>query len=255
MSVLKTQKEIEILREAGKRLAIVLDEVIKEVRVGVTEKHLNKIAEDLIIKGGDKPAFLNYTPEGASYPYPATLCTSVNSKIVHGIPEEYKLKKGDIIGLDIGLVHNGLIVDMAKTVPVGKIKEEDRELLKVTKEALARGIEAAKVGKHVGDISYAIGSYVKNNSNFSTVYELGGHGVGYKVHEPPFIANFGDRGTGEKLVDGMVLALEPIVNNGSGRIKVLNDEYTIETKDGKRSAQFEHTILITKRGTEIITKI
>lgn len=254
MAIFNDTKERETLREAGRRLATVLEEIIAMIEPGVTEELLNERAEELIIKGGDKPAFLHYQPEGASRPYPATLCVSVNSNVVHCIPGQRPIEKGDLVSLDIGLVHDGIIVDMAKTVAVGEVSKEKKRLLEVTKEALVRGIAAAKVGNHVGDISHAIESYVEG-TGFSIVEELGGHGVGRKVHEEPFIANWGEPGTMEELVEGMTVALEPIVNEGSGEIVSLPDGYTIQTQDGKMSAHFEHTILITKEGTEIITKI
>lgn len=240
------------LREAGRRLATVLDKVIAEVRPSVIEHELDVYAEKLIREGGDVPAFLHYQPDGATHPYPATLCVSVNHNVVHGIPVDQPLKEGDIVSLDIGLVHEGLIVDMAKTVPVGKISHEDQKLLDATKEALTRAIAAAQVGNHVGDIGHAVESYAESQG-YRIVEELGGHGVGRHVHEEPFIANYGQPGTGAELVENMVIALEPILNRGSGEIDLLSDGYTIATKDKKNSAHFEHTILLTKEGPEIMT--
>ena len=232
-----------------------MDTVIAGIKVGVTEEELNKKAQALIIKGGDVPTFLNYVPEGADTPYPATLCVSVNNRVVHGIPSsENKIKEGDLIGLDIGLTHKGIVVDMARTIPVGKISDEEKRLLEVTKGALTVGIAAARPGNHIGDIGHAIESHVKG-TGFSIVEELGGHGLGRVLHEDPFIANVGSPGTGPEIVEGMVLALEPIVNWGSPEIVSHRDGHTIETQDGSKSAHFENTILITKNGAEIITKV
>jgi len=185
--------------------------------------------------------------------YPATLCTSVNSDVVHCIPNEKPLENGDIIGIDIGLKHKGFIADMARTVPVGAIDKDAQKLINVTREALVRGIARAQVGGHVGDIGHAVSSFVRENG-FSIVEGLGGHGVGKKLHEDPFIPNFGTKGTGAELTLGMVLAIEPIVNEGAKEIILDVDGYTYKTKDGKRSAHFEHTILITEDGPEILTK-
>ena len=253
MAVFTQKGDIETIREAGRRLALVLEKVIEKVVPGVTEILLDEYAYKLITEGGDVPAFLNYTPAGASFPYPATLCISVNERVVHGIPRDHILKEGDIITVDIGLTHKGMIVDMAKTVPVGTVDSEARKLLKATEEALYAGIKAARADSHIGDIGYAVESTVKKYG-FNVVRELGGHGVGKKLHEPPFIPNFGQKGKGQKLTLGMLLAIEPIVNEGSGDVVPLSDGYTLQTKDGKRSAQFEHTILITEDGAEIITK-
>jgi len=248
-----TETEKNKVRESGRRLAAVLDKVIEKVVPGVSPRELDEYTESLIRRHGDKPAFLGYQPTVATRPYPASLCVSINNEVVHGIPDDRKLKEGDIVGLDLGIVHDGFITDMARTVPVGKVDETAKKLLETTQEALKAGIEAAHDGGHVGDIGHAIGTLVKE-SGFSVVEELGGHAVGRKVHEDPFIPNFGARGTGAELKEGMVLALEPIVNEGSGEVELDKDGYTFKTKDGKRSAHFEDTILITKNGAEIITK-
>lgn len=253
MSIITDKNDIKILKEAGRRLAFILNEVIKAVRAEVREKELDVLAEKLIRENGDEPAFLNYKPSFTSEPYPATLCISVNDEVVHGVPQNRKLRDGDIVGLDLGLKHEGIIVDMAKTVAVGEIDKETAKLLRVTEEALHKGIAVARAGNRVGDIGNAIGSFVEENG-FSIVRELGGHGVGRKVHEDPFIPNFGKKGTGEKLISGMVLALEPIVNAGKPDVSIAHDGFTYKTKDGSLSAHFEHTILITKDGAEIITK-
>ena len=253
--MVKTKKEIEIMREGGRRLAEILQKVSNEAKAEINASVLNTLAEKLIRAGGDKPAFLNYKPEGASRPYPATLCVSINDEIVHGIPnEETKiLHEGDIVGLDLGLKHKGLFLDMAVTVPIGKISKEDQKLINTTKEALDIGIKAARDGNRVGDIGYEIEQFVKK-LGYSMPYELGGHGVGYTVAEKPYIPNSGKKNTGEKLKKGMVLALEPMLNKGDDGIILMDDGYTYKTANGSRSAHFEHTILITDSGAEVLTK-
>lgn len=241
--------------EAGRRLGVVLHACKEAIRPGVTTEELNRVAEDLIKEGGDVPAFLDYTPEGAPRAYPASLCTSVNDEVVHGIPNEAPrtLKEGDIVALDLGLTHNGYVVDSALTVPVGKVDQKAYELLDATREALERAIEAAVPGNRVGDISYATGQAFKG-TGFSVVKMLGGHGVGGAVHEEPFIANDGHPGTGPELVEGMVLALEPIANEGKAAVIIANDGYTYRTKDGSRSAHFEHTLIVKKGGALVVTR-
>lgn len=254
--IIKTKEEIETMREGGKRLAFILNKIASLVKPDISAEELNKEAEKLIREGGDKPSFLNYTPEGAERPYPATLCVSVNDEIVHGIPNEKEkiLKEGDIVGLDLGLKHRGLFLDMAITVGVGEINKEDQKLINATKEALDIGIKNAREGNTVGDISFAIGKFIKK-AGYSTPYELGGHGVGHKVAEEPYIPNIGDKGRGMKLKAGMVLALEPMLNADDSRIVLAEDGYTYKTANSKKSAHFEHTILITKNKAEILTKI
>lgn len=253
MAIIKTEKEKNIARESGRRLAAVLHKVIQTVAQGVTPRELDKYAERLIKEGGDEPAFLGYTPRCAKTPYPASLCVSVNDEVVHGIPGDRTLKEGDLVSLDLGLIHKGFITDMARTVPVGIIDGDAKKLIEVTRKALAAGIKAARVGGHVGDIGNAVEKTVKKGG-FKIVKELGGHGVGRRVHEEPYIPNYGKKGTGVELEDGMVLALEPIVNEGDSRVFLDKDGYTFKTQDGKRSAHFEDTILITKNGAEILTK-
>lgn len=242
------------LIEAGKRLAAVLEQLKAAVAPGVTAEELDDLAEARIREGGDTPAFLGYTPEGAPRPYPATLCVSINDEVVHGIPNESKkvLKEGDIVGLDLGLIHEGIIVDAAITATVGQPDTLSKKLLYATEEALAAGIAEALPGNHVGDISHAIGTVIER-AGFSVVKSLGGHGVGDLVHEEPFIPNYGRAGTGPLLVEGMVLALEPISSAGKATVILAPDGYTYKTKDGSRSAHFEHTILIEKGEARIIT--
>lgn len=248
---LKNEHDIKILRESCKRIARVLEATRKEVRPGVTTGYLNDFAYKMITEMGDTPAFLNYQPFGASYPFPGTICISVNDEVVHGIGGERVLKEGDIVGLDGGVKHKGMISDTAITVPVGKISKEDEELLKVTKDALMAGIKAAKCGKYVNDISKAIEKAIPKK--YGIVKILSGHGVGYKVHEEPYVPNYDDGIKGPKLVKGLVLALEPMVNLGTDDVYLADDGYTFITSDHKKSAHFEHTILITEGEAEILT--
>lgn len=251
---LKSKKEIEILKEGGKRHAEILKLVAQTVRPGISTKSLDILAQKLIKVGGDKPAFLGYTPDGVSYPYPAALCVSINDEVVHGIPDkDVFLEEGDIVSLDLGLLHKGLITDGAITVPVGKISKEAKELIKVTKKALELAVKAAKPGNTTGDIGHAVESFVKP-LGYGIVRILSGHGVGYSVHEDPYIPNYGTPGRGEKLVPGMVIAIEPMLNLGTGVVCSTDDEYTYVTKDGKLSAHFEHTVAITEKGPVILTK-
>ena len=252
---LKTKEDIEILREGGKRHAFILREVAKATRPGVSTKELDDLAARLIEEGGDKAAFLGYKPYGAKREYPASLCVSVNDAVVHGIPNEepYILKEGDIVSLDLGIVHKGLITDMAITVPVGKIDTEAKNLLKATKTALDKGVSMAKPGNTTGHIGEAIETYIAP-LGYGIVEELAGHGVGYKVHEDPYVPNYGIAGEGENLVPGLVIAIEPIINEGTERIFLDKDGYTYRTKDGKRSAHFEVTVVITEKGCEVLTK-
>ena len=253
--IIKTDTERTNLIEGGKRLGAILRALKEKVAPGVTAEELDDLAEAMIRDGGDEPCFLGYTPEGGNRPYPATLCVSINEEIVHGIPNESVkiLKEGDIVGLDLGLTHEGVVVDAAITVPVGNISDESKRLMRATENALAAGIAVAKPGNHLGDIGAAIQKEIEN-AGFRVVKELGGHGVGDLVHEDPFIPNFGKPGTGELLEEGMVLALEPIASAGKAAVVVAPDGYTFRTKDGSRSAHFEHTILIEKTGARIVTR-
>jgi len=260
MIIIKTPEEIEKLREGGRRLATVLYKVKEKVAPGVSTKELDDYAFQLIKDLGDEPAFLNYRPQGVRTPFPASLCVSVNNEVVHGIPSRDKiLKEGDIVSIDLGLKHRGYFTDMALTVPVGVVSGESQQLLKVTEQALQIGINTAYAGNTVGDIGYAIEQFVRSQRDkkkqFGIVEVLAGHGVGRTIHEDPFIPNFGKKGKGEKLVPGMVIALEPMLNLGTKNVVLDKDEYTFRTADGKRSAHFEHTILITEGEPEILTKL
>lgn len=256
--IIKTKEEIDIIREGCKNLAIVLYKVADKVAPGVSTKDLDIYAEQFIREMGDIPAFLNYRPEGASTPFPASLCVSVNDEVVHGIPNRNKiLKEGDVISLDLGTKHQGLFTDMAITVPVGKVSPENLKLMQTTEQALRVGIEVARAGNTVGDIGYAIESYVRaqKDRKYGIVEVLAGHGVGKAIHEDPFIPNFGKQGKGEKLVPGMIIAIEPMLNLGTKHVTIDDDDWTFRTADRKNSAHFEHTILITDGEPEVLTKV
>lgn len=250
---LKSGEDLKNLRVSCARVAEVVRRVAAAVKPGVSTGELNELAYKLIIANeGDVPAFLNYQPYGADYPFPGSICISVNEEVVHGIANHEKiLKEGDIVGLDCGIKHKGMISDHAVTVAVGKIAPEIEELLEVTKNALKAGIKAAKIGNYVNDISVAIQAAIPKR--YGIVKILSGHGVGYKVHEEPYVPNFDDKVKGPKLVEGMVLAIEPMVNMGTDDVEVLRDGYTFVTADGKYSAHFEHTVLIGKDSGEILT--
>lgn len=254
MIKLKTKEEIAILKEGGRRLASILEAVKKKVVPGVKTSELEDLARKLINEESDGAAFLDYTPQGAPKPYPAALCVSVNEEIVHGIPKDRELKEGDVVGLDLGLIHDGLYTDMAMTVPVGKISREAEKMIKVAEDALEAGIWAAVSGKRVGDISVAIEQTIKG-AGLRVVKELAGHGVGYAPHEDPFVPNYGKAGTGPELVPGLVIAIEPMVTSGSGEIEITDDGFTFVTRDGKLATHAEKTIVITETGAEIITKL
>ncbi len=251
--ILKDNNDLEQLRHAGKILSDVLKVCAKAVHAGVTTAALDLLAEDMIRAEGAIPSFLNYKPSGAAYPYPAALCISVNDEVVHGIPsEEHVLQDGDMVSLDLGLSYNGYFVDSAVTVFVGAGDAKGQKLMDATREALSAGIAATKVGGYVGDIGAAIEKVAKRKG-LSVVEELGGHAVGKHVHEKPFIANFGRPGEGERIPDGMVLALEPIFTEGKKTVSVAEDQWTYITRDGSRAAHFEQTLVVTKSGVEILT--
>ena len=247
--VCKSTSEIEKMRRSGRIVRQVLDAVKELVGPGVTTMDLERVAERTIKDAGAKPAFKGY------YDYPCVLCTSVNNEIVHGIPSEKRvLKAGDIVSIDTGVVLDGYYGDAAITVPVGgEVTPELEKLLEVTRESLYRGIEAARIGNTVGDVGAAVQKLVEANG-FSVVREFVGHGIGTKLHEEPQIPNYGTPGSGPKLRDGMVLAIEPMVNVGRSEARVLADNWTAVTKDGTHSAHFEHTVAVTKDGPVILTE-
>ncbi len=254
MIYIKTLEQIEILREGGKRHAVILEMLTAKVVPGVTTGELDALALSLVREGGDEPAFLGYKPAGASYAYPATLCVSVNDEVVHGIPDAKRvLQDGDVVSLDLGLKHKGLFTDAAVTVTVGTVDVKKRELLKVAEAALYKGIDEIKPGARTGDIGHAIEHYIKSYK-YGIVRDLAGHGVGIAIHEDPFIPNYGQKGKGTLLKPGMVIAIEPMVNLGTAEVTLDDDDYTFRTADGKASAHFEHTVLVTEDGYEILTQ-
>lgn len=253
--IVRNHDDVRALREGGKRLSAMLHYLATLAKEGVSTQFLEDEARAYIERNGDTPAFLNYTPEGADRPYPAALCVSVNDAIVHGIPNEdpHILTPGDVVTLDSGLIHAGLITDSAITVCVGNPGEEVRAMLKAAYEALDAGIAAARVGNTIGDIGHAI-ERVANKHGLNYPYELGGHSVGLHVHEEPFVPNYGKPGSGPVLEEGMVLAIEPMFMLGKPAIKLDSDGYTYRTKDGSKAVHVEHTVLITAAGPEILTR-
>ena len=252
----KTPEEIEILRECGRINDKILKEVIKKVKPGVSTGELNTYAEKLIDEaGGTVAAFLGYTPKGIKNPYPASLCVSINEEVVHGIPSDKRfLNDGDIVTLDLGISLNGLITDHAITVPCGDVDMIGLKLIRATEVALNAGIAALRLGGHIGDFGAEV-MRVADKNGFSIVEDLSGHGVGYSVHEEPFVPNASAAGEGPEIREGLVIAVEPMLSEKKGGVKCLSDEYTYITKDKSRSAHFEHTIAFTKKGVEILTKI
>ena len=247
--VCKSASEIEKMRHSGHIVRQVLDHVKTLVTPGVTTMELERAAEKKIKELGAKPAFKGY------HDYPCVLCTSVNEEIVHGIPSEKRvLKEGDIVSIDCGVVLDGYFGDAAITVPVGgKLKPELQKLLEVTEASLYRGIEQAKIGNSIGDVGAAVQEHVEA-AGFSVVREFVGHGIGTRLHEEPQVPNFGSRGHGAKLREGMVLAIEPMVNAGKPEVKVLDDGWTAVASDGSMSAHFEHTVAVTANGARILTE-
>lgn len=251
MIILKSLEEIELIRESSRIVADVLKIIGANVRPGVTTLELDKVAEDYIRSMDAEPAFKGYGWDKRNL-FPTTLCTSIDSEVVHGIPSNRSLKNGDIISIDVGVKKNGYYGDGAWTFAVGEISQEKMKLLKVTEEALWKGIECAKPNNRVHDISYAIQKHVEDNG-FSVVRDLVGHGIGKKLHEEPSVPNFGTKGTGPLLRNGMTLAIEPMVNAGTWQVKVVSDGWTVITADGKPSAHFEHTIAIMNNKADILT--
>lgn len=248
MIICKTPRELEIMREAGRIVALTHEELKKHIAPGITTKELDRIAEQVIRKHDAIPSFKGYNG------FTGSICASVNEELVHGIPGGRMLKEGDIISIDIGAKYNGYHGDSAWTYPVGKIDGETARLLDVTEQSLYKGLEEAKPGERLTNISHAIQVYVEENG-FSIVREYVGHGVGQDLHEEPQVPHYGPPNKGPRLRPGMVLAVEPMVNAGSRYVKTLADDWTVVTVDGKNCAHFEHTIAITEEGFEILTKL
>lgn len=248
MVILKSPQEIERLRVSNQIVAEVLEDLKELIQPGVTTRDLDRYAEELTLKKGAKPAFKGYMG------YPSSLCVSVNSEVVHGIPSDRVLNEGDIVSLDFGSYYDGYYGDSAMTLPVGGISGNAKRLIKITNEALYKGIAEARTSNRLGDISAAVQEHVES-AGFSVVRDFVGHGIGQKLHEEPQIPNFGVRGRGIALKAGMVFAIEPMVNEGRYQVKVLKDGWTVVTSDGKLSAHFEHTIAITEDGPDILSKL
>ena len=256
--IIKTAEEIEKLREGGRRLDYVLLEVAKHVRPGISTLDLDVVAQAEIAKlgDGDTAAFLGYKPLGHRTAFPAAICISVNAEVVHGIPKATTiLKEGYIVSLDLGLKHERLYTDHAITVPVGAVSKEKEKLMRVTEAAMYEGIAAIVPGARVGDIGYAVESYANKQGTYGTIRDLSGHGVGRAIHEDPYIPNYGRKGTGDKLLPGMVIAIEPMLTLGTEELIEGRDGYTLKTADNSVAAHFEHTVLVTETGYEILTQI
>jgi methionyl aminopeptidase len=244
--VCKSPAEIEKMRAASQLVARILDELAAMVAPGISTADLDLAAEQKVRAAGAEPAFKGYRG------YPATLCASANEQVIHGIPNRTPLRTGDIISLDMGVKLNGYYGDSAVTVPVGAVSEDVTRLLRVTQEALEKGIAQVRVGGRISDIGHAIQGHVEANG-FSVVREFVGHGIGASLHEEPQIANYGEPGRGPRLAEGMTLAIEPMVNMGKPAVKVLADGWTAVTRDGSLSAHFEHTVAVGKNGPDILT--
>ncbi|MEK7635168.1 MAG: type I methionyl aminopeptidase [Patescibacteria group bacterium] len=254
----KTEEEIAIMREGGKIHAKILKEVAKKVKPGVKTSELNSYAEQLIDEAGCTASFLGYAPKGAREAFPAALCVSINEEIVHGIPngdEDRILFEGDIVSLDLGVTYQGLITDAAVTVPVGKVSDDAATLIRATHEALEAAIKAMRPRGHIGDIGDAV-MRIAMKYGFGIIEGLSGHGVGYSVHEEPFVPNKAKRGEGPELKAGLVIAIEPMLSAGSRDIKLLKNGYTFITRDKSLSAHFEHTVVVGYDGKiEVLTKL
>ena len=244
--VLKNAEQIELIRHSSILVGRAHAEVAKLIAPGVSTKALDIVAEEFIRDNGGIPAFLNFGG------FPASLCISLNDQVVHGFPSKYQLKDGDVLSVDCGVLMNGYFGDSAFTYGIGEISEENKQLLKITKESLYLGIEKAVVGNRIGDIGYAIQFHAEENG-FGVVRELVGHGVGTKLHEKPEVPNYGKRGSGIKLEEGMVIAIEPMINAGKAGVKFWDDGWTVSTVDKKYSAHFEHTIAIRKGKADILS--
>jgi methionyl aminopeptidase len=248
---IKTKKEIDFIRESCRIVAETLRLVSNSVRPGIATIDLDRIAEEYILSNDAKAAFKGYS-QAASYDYPASLCVSIDNEVVHGIPGERVLKEGEIVSIDVGVLKNGYYGDAALSVGVGEISQTKNKLLDVTEKSLYEGIREVKVNNRVHDISFAVQKYVEANG-FSVVKDLCGHGVGKFLHEEPAVPNYGVRGTGPKLKKGMTIAIEPMVNVGTYKVKTAKDGWTIVTQDGLPSAHFEHTVLVSNGSPEILT--
>ncbi len=250
--VLKSRDEIRIMREAGRHAAEVLQILADAVRPGLNVLELDRIVRKEFKKRGVESPFLNYQPRSDVPPYPSTVCVSINAQIVHGIPGNRELAEGDIVSMDLGTIYKGYVGDTAVTVPCGTVRPEAQHLIDVTRESLARAIQAATAGNRLGDVGHAVESLAKQHG-YGVVRKYVGHGVGRSMHEDPSVPNYGEPGKGKPLKPGMVIAIEPMLNQGTGETREDADGWTVWTADGSLSAHFEHTIAITPDGPEILT--
>lgn len=248
MITIKNDQEIAYMRQAGRIVALVLEQMAKEIVPGVTTLQLNKIAEKIIRENGATPSFKGY------HGFPCAICSSINNQLIHGIPDKTLLKEGDIISIDVGACFHGYHGDGAWTYAVGQIDEQSRQLMEVTKESLFKGLAMVKANNRVGDISNAIQTHAES-FGYGVPREYTGHGIGSSMHEDPYVPNYGIAGHGPALKKNMVIAIEPMVQQGSKDTVVLSDGWTVVSKDGKRSAHYEHTVLVTEDGYEILTKL
>jgi methionyl aminopeptidase len=251
--LLKSPEQLALMRKASRIVAEILAELRKVVAPGITTDQLDARAERLTLEAGARPAFKGYAPRGVTYP--KTLCVSINEEIVHGIPSGRKIRPGDIVSLDFGVVYDGFFGDAALTVPVGKVSSRALKLMEVTRNSLYAAIEHARVGNRISDIACAVQDTAES-AGFSIVEDFAGHGIGRSLHEEPQVPNYFRRGMpNPRLQPGMVLAIEPMVNEGTARLKILSDGWTAVTADGKLSAHFEHSVAITENGPEILTEL
>jgi methionyl aminopeptidase len=255
MIMLKTDNELTLMREANRIIAVILSELEEKIKPGVSTLELDQWAEQRILGLKAKPGFKGYAGRAGVQPFPATLCTSINQEVVHGIPSALRrLQEGDIIGIDVGAIYKDYYGDGAYTYPVGAISASAQDLLETCKKALQLGIEQAKPGKHLGDIAKAIDNHVRGRG-FEVVRDLSGHGIGRHLHEDPQVANYYDGKSGVKLKSRMTLAIEPMINAGTFAVQTMGDNWTIVTCDGSLSAHYEHTVALTDNGAEILTRL
>ena len=252
MSLIKSEKEIELMRESNKIVAETLRHIKSFVKVGVTTKELDEVIEKFILSNGGSPAFKGYGGTRKRNGFPASACISINEEVVHGIPSGRKLETGDIVSIDVGVLKNGYYGDSAYTFAVGEVSSKKKNLLKITEESLYKGIAKATAGNNINDIAVAIQTYVEG-SGYGIVRDLVGHGIGKALHEEPAVPNFYSTASNFRLRAGMTIAIEPMVNYGTYGVKTLSDGWTIVTRDGEPSAHFEHTVLITDIEAEILT--
>lgn len=246
MTISRSSHEIEMMRKAGTIVGDLLELMKKSVKVGITTKELDEIAYNFIVSQGAYPSFLNY--DG----FPASICTSVNETVVHGIPSDYALKDGDIIGIDVGVCYKGFHGDACRTFCVGNVSEKTKQLVRATRESFYKGIEGLKPGDKIGKIGHNVEHYIKG-FGYGIVRELVGHGIGRELHEDPQIPNYGSENSGDVIAENTTIAVEPMINMGSRQIRLLNDDWTIITRDRLPSAHYENTVLVTNEGVEILT--